>query len=151
MHLTHLFTMYVLNIITNFTFSMCYNPWVTIVSRTHLGVQESEQYMEKTREKHLEEISQCLDRIERDLIRKPESDDLDFKWEELEWKLEEIHEEVTELKDGMEGVMDRVELEYELYQITSKVEEIHDEMRELKDEVADVKSQIDDLENGDST
>jgi len=112
-------------------------------------VQESEQYMEKTREKHLEQINQCLDRIELDLIRKPDSDDLEFKWEELVAKLEQIHDEVTEIKDGMEGVMDRFELEYELYQMTSKLEEIHDEMKELKGEVADVKSQVDDLGNGD--
>jgi DNA repair ATPase RecN len=114
-----------------------------------LRVREREQHMEKTHEKHLEQINQCLDRIELDLMDKPDSEDLEFKWEELVAKLEQIHDEVTEIKDGMEGVMDRFELEYELYQMTSKLEEIHDEMRELKGEVADVKSQIDDLENGD--
>jgi len=105
--------------------------------------------MEKTHEKHLEQINQCLDRIELDLIRKSDSEDLEFKWEELVAKLEQIHDEVSEIKDGMDGVMDRFELEYELYQMTSKLEEIHDEMRELKDEVADVKSQVDGLGNAD--
>ena len=128
---------------------MWYNLWVVRVSRTPRWVQERDHYMDKTREKHLEQINQCLDRIELDLMDKPDSDDLEFKWDELVAKLEQIHDEVSEIKDGMDGVMDRFELEYELYQMTSKLEEIHDEMRELKDEVADVKSQIDDLENGD--
>jgi len=105
--------------------------------------------MQKTREKHLEEIGRCLDRIELGLMDKPDSEDLEFKWDELVAKLEDIQAEVTEIKDGLEGGMDRSELEFELFQMTSKLEEIHDEMKELKDEVADVKSQIDDLENGD--
>ena len=101
--------------------------------------------MEKTREKHLEQISQCLDRIELDLMDKLDSEDLEFKWDELVCMLENISSEVSEVKDNLEGVMDRFELENELFQITSKVEEIRDEMRDLKDEVADVKSQVEDL------
>jgi uncharacterized coiled-coil DUF342 family protein len=107
--------------------------------------------MEKTREKHLQEISQCLDRIERDLIKKPDSEDLEFQWDELVAKLaklEDIPVEVTDIRDGLEGVMDRFELKNELFQMTSKLEEIHDEMRELKDEVADVKNQVNDSGNG---
>src|SRR5215210_7391700 len=107
--------------------------------------------MEKTREKHLEQINQCLDRIERDLMDKPDSEDLEFKWEELVADLGAIHDEVIEVKDNLACVMDSAELEYELFQIRTKLEEIHDEMRELKDEVADVKSQAEDLEDGDRT
>ena len=105
--------------------------------------------MDKTREKHLEQINQCLNRIELDLMDKPDSEDLEFKWEESVAKLEGIQVEVTEIKDYLVGVMDRFELENQFFQMTSELEEVRDEMRELKDEVADVKSQMGDLENGD--
>ena len=105
--------------------------------------------MDKTREKHLEEIGRCVERIELDLIKMPDSEDLEFKWDELVAKLEDIQGEVTVTKDYLEGVMDRFELEYELHQLAFHLEEVRDEMRELKDEVADVKSQMDDLGNGD--
>ncbi len=72
--------------------------------------------MQKTREKHLEEIRRCLDRIESGLMDKPDSEDLEFKWDELEWKLEDIQAEVTEIKDGLEGAIDRFELENGLFQ-----------------------------------
>jgi peptidoglycan hydrolase CwlO-like protein len=65
--------------------------------------------MEKTREKHLEQINQCLDRIELDLIRKPDSDDLEFKWDELVAKLEEIHDEMKELKGEVADVKSQIE------------------------------------------
>src|SRR5215211_535629 len=109
MHLADLFTLYLLNVITVFIVSMCYNLWVVRVSHTPKWVQESEQYMEKTREKHLEQINQCLDRIELDLIRKSDSEDLEFKWEELVAKLEQIHDEMRELKDEVADIKNQVD------------------------------------------
>src|SRR5215204_1107986 len=105
----------------------------------------------KIDERHPEHINQCLHRIELNLMDKPDSEDLEFKWDELGAKLEQIHDEVTEIKDVLEGVMDRFELEYELHQLAFSLEEVHDEMKELKDEVADVKSQAEDFEDGDRT
>ena len=107
--------------------------------------------MEKTREKHLEEINQRLDRIESDLMDKPDSEDLEFKWDELGAMLGNISFEVSEVKDNLACVMDSAELEYELFQMTTNLKEIHDEMKELRDEVADVRSQIEGLEDGDRT
>jgi len=100
--------------------------------------------MDKTREKNLEEINQCLDRIELDLIRKAETDNLEFMWEELVASLEAIHDEVRVLKDDLEAVHDHIDLEYAFYEMASKLESIHDEVQELKDEVADVNRKGDD-------
>jgi uncharacterized coiled-coil DUF342 family protein len=95
-------------------------------------VQESEQYLDKTRGKHLEGFDASLQRIEEALYEKLDRDDLEFKWDELVTNLEAIHDDVIEVKDGLEDVMDRADLEYELFQMTSKLEEIHDEMKELR-------------------
>jgi hypothetical protein len=128
------------NVIIVLIVCMCYSSWVIRVSCVHLRVQEREQYMDKTREEHLEQINQCLDRIELDLMAKPDSEDLEFKWEESVANLEAIHDDVIEVKDNLEDVMDSADLEYKFFQMTSKLEEIHDEMKELKDEVAGIKS-----------
>jgi len=60
-------------------------------------------------ERHPEHINQCLHRIELNLMDKLDSEDLEFKWDELVAKLEQIHDEVIELKDEVSDVKSQVD------------------------------------------
>src|SRR5215217_4872063 len=113
MRLIHLFTMYVSNMITSFIFSMCYNPWVIRVSRTHLeGARKRATYARYAR------TASGSDRRAAAGIEVTLSEKLDRV--DLEYQLSE-------------GVLE----------ITSKLEEIHDDLREVHGELEDVKFKLD--------
>jgi len=63
----------------------------------------------KIDERHPEHINQCLHQIELNLMDKLDSEDLEFKWDELVAKLEQIHDEVIELKDEVSDVKSQVD------------------------------------------
>jgi chromosome segregation ATPase len=95
--------MYVLNIITNFILSMCYNPWVTIVSRTQFGVREREALM-KLHELNPDQIEVRLRRIEDALRQKANLEDVETTLEGLRDEVDDLRGELADVESSIDDL-----------------------------------------------